>query len=292
MANPSAMRLDRTLTLAVFGPLQRLVTRGEGASIPILMYHSVADDLDDALRPYFRTVTSPAVFSRQIELLRADGYTAITLSEAIRLLEACDGGPARGAPKVVITFDDGFRDFRTEAFPILEDAGFKATVFLPSAFIGKPFITGRECLSASEVRMLADKGIEFGSHSVSHRRLVELSAKELGAELRDSKAAIEDVTGRAVTTFSYPFRFPEQDARFTALLAELLDECGYRGGVTTAIGRSRPHDDRRFLPRLPVNDCDDEPLLRAKLLGHYDWLRSGQRLRKRSRALWQDWARS
>jgi peptidoglycan/xylan/chitin deacetylase (PgdA/CDA1 family) len=282
------MRLDRTLTLAVFGPLQRLVSRGADASIPILMYHSVASDLDDAQHPYLRTVTSPKVFTRQIQMLRAGGYEAITLSQALTLLEAPDGSSDPGAPKVVITFDDGFRDFRTEAFPVLEKAGFAATVFLPSAFIGKQFITGRECMSAAEVRVLADRGIEFGSHSVSHRRLVELTADELGAELRDSRSAIEDIVGRSVTTFSYPFRFPEQDTQFTATLARLLDECGYRGGVTTAIGRASPNDDRRFLPRLPVNDCDDVPLLRAKLSGHYDWLRSGQRLRKRSRALWRE----
>lgn len=286
------MRIDRTLTLAVIGPLQRLVARRDRASIPILMYHSVARDIDDTQRPYFRTVTSPEMFARQIELLRASGYAAITLSEALGLLEAGDGGPLHSAPKVVITFDDGFRDFYTEAYPILAQAGFTASVFLPSAFIGMRFITGRECLSASDVRALADKGIEFGSHSVSHRRLVDLSPDELGTELRDSKATIEDVTGCAVTTFSYPFRFPERDVRFTATLAQLLDECGYRGGVTTTIGRSSLHDDRRFLPRLPVNDCDDESLLRAKLCGHYDWLRSGQRLGKHSRALWQNLVRA
>jgi peptidoglycan/xylan/chitin deacetylase (PgdA/CDA1 family) len=286
------MRLDRTLTLAVFGPLQRLVARDAAASIPILMYHSIACDLDAAQRPYFRTVTSPEMFARQVALLRASGYEAITLSEALGLLKAAGSSPLRGTPKVVITFDDGFRDFYTDAFPILQEAGFTATVFLPSAFIGKPFITGRECLGASEVRTLADKGIEFGSHSVSHRRLVDLNVDELGAELRDSKATIEDIASRAVTTFSFPFRFPEQDARFTAMLAAQLDQCGYHGGVTTAIGRSNPHDDRRFLPRLPMNDCDDEPLLRAKLSGHYDWLRSGQRLRKRSRAVWQNWVQA
>ena len=282
------MRLDRTLTLALVGPLQRLVARGADASIPILMYHSIANDLDDTQHPYLRTVTSPETFSQQIDLLRAGGYEAITLSQALTLLDVLDGDSHRGAPKVVITFDDGFRDFRTAAYPVLEKAGFAATVFLPSAFIGKPFITGRECMSASEVRMMSDKGIEFGSHSVSHRRLVELSADELGVELRDSRAAIEDIIGRAVTSFSYPFRFPEQDIQFTAMLARLLDECGYRGGVTTAIGRCGPNDDRHFLPRLPVNDCDDGPLLRAKLSGHYDWLRTGQRFRKRSRALWRE----
>jgi peptidoglycan/xylan/chitin deacetylase (PgdA/CDA1 family) len=284
------MRIDRALTLSVFGPLRGLFSPGTSASIPILMYHSIAPDVDDKLGPYYRTVTSPRVFARQIDLLRASGHAAIKLSEAIDLLRGASSESMLKQPSVVITFDDGFRDFYTDAFPILERAGFTATVFLPTDFIGRAFITGRECLTATEVRELSDMGIEFGSHSASHRRLVELRTDELAEELSSSKAAIEDIVGREVTLFSYPFRFPEENPQFTGTLARLLDECGYRGGVTTAIGRSNRLDNPRFLPRLPVNDCDDDSLLHAKLAGHYDWLRSGQRLRKQSRALWQKWA--
>lgn len=281
------MRIDRALTLAVFGPLRGVVASDAPAAIPILMYHSIAPDLDDAVRPYYRTVTSPKVFARQIDFLRANGYSTISLSQAIEWLGDPSGETVPGSPKVVITFDDGFRDFLTEAFPILERVGFTATVFLPSDFIGKPFITGRMCLTTAEIRALSDRGIEFGSHSASHRRLVELRPTELAEELSGSKAAIEDIVGREVTLFSYPFRFPEEDSRFTGLLARLLDECGYCGGVTTTIGRSSCWDNLRFLPRLPVNDCDDDALLGAKLVGHYDWLRSGQRLYKQGRTLWQ-----
>lgn len=283
------MRMDRWLTLSVVAPLSGVLPSSRGPAVPILMYHSIADDTDDTVHPYFRTVTTPASFARQIAFLQQDGYDAVTLSEATRMLQDPADTKASRTKKVVLTFDDGFRDFYTAAYPILERAGFSATVFLASDYIGKRFLTGRDCLSSLQVNELSKKGIEFGSHSVSHRRLVDLPPEELVEEVTGSKQAIQDITGKEVTLFSYPYRFPEEDLAFTRALGALLDESGYRAGVTTAIGRSRSKDDRRFLPRLPMNNCDDTRLLRAKLDGHYDWLRTGQLMRKKSRALLRRW---
>lgn len=289
MAGPdiSAARIDRWLTLSIVSPWRGLVSGPHRPAIPILMYHSVSDEVDDAVHPYFRTVTTPAVFARHVAHLRARGYAAVTLSEATRLLH--DPAHIDLAGKVVLTFDDGFRDFFTAAHPILERAGFAATVFLASAYVDRTFLTGRDCLRSSEIRALSESGVEFGSHSVSHRRLVDLEYTELVEEVRGSKTMIEDITGQAVTLFSYPYRFPEENGSFTRLLGGLLDASGYRAGVTTAIGRSQPADDLRFLPRLPVNDRDDTRLLQAKLDGHYDWLRAGQLFRKKARAALQRW---
>lgn len=284
-----APRLDRWLTLSVVAPLSSAVSPAtRGVAIPILMYHSISETIDDALPPYFRTVTTPAAFSRQVEFLREQGYEAVTLSEAIDRLQD-PTYPALPHKTVALTFDDGFRDFYTTAYPILEKAGFRATVFLSTAYLDKPFVTGLECLRTKEVKALSARGVEFGSHSVSHRRLVELSRDELLLELTASKATIEDITGKEVSLFSYPYRFPEENLAFTRSLGELLDRSGYRAGVTTAIGRSRPADDRRFLPRLPMNDGDDPLLLEAKLAGHYDWLRRGQLWRKKSRTWLSRW---
>lgn len=278
----SSWRLDRWLTLSFVAPLADVWFPPDDRAIPILMYHSIADDVDADVHPYFRTVTTPATFARQVTYLQQNGYNAITLSEAVNLLQNELTIPSKS---VVLTFDDGFRDFLTNAYPILEREHFRATVFVSSDYIGKPFLNGRDCLNAREIRMLNEQGIEFGSHSVSHRKLVELTLPQLTHEVTASKHAIEDITGRDVGLFSYPYRFPEEDTHFTSELAELLNAEGYRAGVTTAIGRSRPQSNPRFLPRLPMNDCDDLQLLQAKLEGHYDWLHAAQLMRKKSRAL-------
>jgi len=169
--------------------------------------------------------------------------------------------------------------------------GFTGTVFLATGFLGRDFVTGRACLAESDVRSLAGLGMEFGSHSVTHPRLVELDEAAIRRELVDSRRAVEDLTGRESPLFSYPYRFPQEDAAFVRRFGELMTESGYRIGVTTIVGRARGRDDARFLPRLPVNDADDAALLDAKLDGHYDWMRPLQHGRKQLRA-WLQGARA
>lgn len=301
-----SMRLDRLLTLHFFGSVIGMSQRSSDLKIPILMYHSIARDVDDNVPPYYRTVTTPETFEMHMEFLSQAGYEALTLSEAVRLLQGVSdqviqqplmatelrkSADSLRRP-VVITFDDGFRDFYTTAFPILEKFGFKATVFLTSGLIGKIFLTGRECLNEQEILELVARGIEFGSHTVNHPQLKGLSSDEIIHELADSKKMIESITGSQVSLFSYPYGFPEENGGFIRKLGTLLIEEGYSAGVTTSIGLARVGDSTLFLKRLPVNDCDDRQLFRAKLEGGYDWLYKGQLTYKRLRAAFRNLAMS
>ena len=287
---PDTFRFDRWLTLAVAAPLAGWRGGARCGAIPILMYHGIGDDLDGERDPYYRTVTSPAAFRRQMGVLKSGGFEALTLSEALRRQHA---QPTAERPRrpVVITFDDGLADVRSTAWPVLQEYGFAATVFLSTEHLGGHFITGQPCLAPGEVRELAVQGIEFGSHTVSHPQLASLPLSAVSRELGDSKCLIEDLTGVEVNTFSYPYRFPEEQPRFVRALGGLLHEHGYRAGVTTAIGVAQPRHDPLFLPRVPVNDCDDAEFLRAKLDGAYDWLHAPQlaskRLRSLTRPAWQ-----
>ena len=268
------VRPDRIATLFFFHPLRRLLGR-KSTGIPILMYHSISNNAERCRNPYFHTCTAPRVFREHLSLLARNGYQTIGLAEAVRQLET---GASAAQNEVVLTFDDGYADFHAEAFPILAQFGFTATVFLPTAYIGD---TPREfsrttCLTWTQVRELAKAGVEFGSHTVTHPQLRDLPPGEIRRELRDSKREMEDRLGDAVDSFSYPYKFPEPDRTFRTMLRETLVEAGYQNGVTTILGTADSASDRLFLGRLPVNSSDDEALLTAKLQGGYEWLHAAQ----------------
>jgi peptidoglycan/xylan/chitin deacetylase (PgdA/CDA1 family) len=271
------LRIDRLATLYVVDPLRRLSSRGK-ASIPILMYHSIADEDEAGVHSYYRTATAPPVFAAQMESLQQNGFSVIDLSKALR----CFSEPEAKKNSVVITFDDGFRNFYTNAFPILSRYGFTATMYLPTAYIGQSRLSfkGKECLTWSEVRELQKHGISFGSHTVTHPQLHDCDANARKKEVAESKQTIEQELGCAVQSFAYPYAFPETDAGFKRSLREELHQSGYENGVCTTVGRPNPASDPFFLKRLPVNSDDDSRLFLAKVAGSYDWLARPQYLLK------------
>lgn len=273
-----SLRFDRAGTLYGAGQLFRWVS-GRDGKIPILMYHSVADEDESAMRPYHRLATTPSQFLQQMSWLHEHGYRTASLASAVGLLQS---GGSTAAGTVVITFDDGYRNFCQHAFPALETFGFTATMFLPTASIAdRPLVFNRrECMTWAEVRDLQQRGISFGSHTVSHPQLHGLPRESVREEILRSRQMIEDKTGSAVDSFAYPYAFPQTDVLFKAMLREILEDNGYRYGVCTRIGRAGAASDPLFLERLPVNSADDLALLEAKMAGTYDWVGGMQSLAK------------
>ena len=278
------MRPDQAMTLRVVAPLKRAGLWSRTTGIPVLMYHSVSDDPEPGVADYYRLATGPALFRRHMEVIRELGFEVISLARAVEALQQ----PLPAARRqVVITFDDGFRDFATGAWPVLFEFGFTASVFLPTQYIGdkRDSFVGRECLTWDEVISLQRAGVSFGSHTVSHPKLATLEDASLRHELSDSRRAIEDRLGNPVDTFAHPYAFPQEDPAYVARFRRAARDAGYRISVTTLIGSIRPADDPMMLKRLPVNGADTPEFFAAKLLGAYDWMGVPQWVVKRLKGL-------
>jgi peptidoglycan/xylan/chitin deacetylase (PgdA/CDA1 family) len=166
---------------------------------------------------------SPDKFKLLIETISNRKTATATVKETL-------DDPARRV--VVITFDDGFETFFTEAFPVLEAYGVKATLFPIAGFIGRrsewDALPLQQHLSKAQIREISDCGHEIGSHTMTHADLTMLPMHDLEGELRDSKAALEDITGRPVVSLSFPFGSWNKRVWETARSVGYTCAAGYR----------------------------------------------------------------
>jgi peptidoglycan/xylan/chitin deacetylase (PgdA/CDA1 family) len=103
-------------------------------SVNIIAYHRVVRDIEKAERDaIYGIVISSDTFRHHCEMLKRS-FDVVSLGTAMHFLEP---GVSPARPLAVITFDDGYLDFHDEAFPILNELGLPATVFLPTNLIGK-----------------------------------------------------------------------------------------------------------------------------------------------------------
>lgn len=168
----------------------------------MLTFHSV-DDQSSVIS------FSPRLFKDGLARLREHGYHTIDLMDAVGMVQRREMFPERC---FVITFDDGYRNAYSEAFPVLQQSGMSATVFLTvgetltSGSSRLPSQSGRDMLSWDEIReMHATGSIRFGAHTLTHPDLTKLPAGRVEAEVRDSKSLIEDALGTPVVCFAYPY---------------------------------------------------------------------------------------
>lgn len=174
---------------------------------------------------------------------------------------------------VVLTFDDGMRNFLTLAAPALADRSLHATAFVvTSAAEAAEALPARarewsredeyDYLSWSEIRGLArGGGVGFGSHSRTHPRLTEQPPAEVERELGDSYRALASLTGRRDLPFAYPH------GRASTHLSERVREHGYSCALTTDEGLNDDATDGFALRRLAVPADDDLATFAARVSG-------------------------
>ena len=244
------------------------ITRSEAmekelaSEVPILMYHSIADQGPPELKPYR---VSPRAFREQLRYLRSQGFHSITLSdwaEAVR-----NRAPIQGRP-IIITFDDGYQDFADNAWPELQRSDFSATMFVVTDKVGltadwdshsgEPM----KLMTWETLAKLRENGVEIASHSASHKDFSNISREQARAEGGRSREAILDRLGVDTDCIAFPW------GRTSDSAVDALEECGYRVAVTTWGGRAALGSKLMSLPRIEILGDDDITIFARRLAGH------------------------
>jgi peptidoglycan/xylan/chitin deacetylase (PgdA/CDA1 family) len=230
------------------------------SDVIVLCYHAVSERWPATL------AIAPDQLRQHVEHLAGAGYRGVTFSDAVS--RSYDGSA------VAITFDDAYRSVAELALPILSRAGFPATVFAPSGFIGTteplawPGIDRwRDTEYADELAPmtwddlagLAEVGWEVGSHTRSHQQLPDLNPDDLDEELRGSRSDIEERLGRPCASLAYPYGY--RDDR----VIEAASRAGYRAAARTARGRFRPARSPLDWPRIMITRRDGTRRFRTKV---------------------------
>ena len=244
--------------------------------LPILMYHRVVDDLGES-NPYNLSISLDR-FEMQLRYLTDKAYRGLTMEELAGMLSRGEKIPGRS---VVITFDDGYRDTYTHAFPMLQKYGFTATVFLVSKQIGDTSSWNTDMadvwplMERSEISEMARHGIDFGSHSRTHTALPSLTRDQARDEVAQSKTELEQLMGRDINTFAYPF------GSVAPWLQDIVCEAGY----SLACGIDQRRHERFNLSRVDAAAYTAAINWRLNITGTKHRLRKSPLIRKLKSAM-------
>lgn len=250
-----------------------------GSKVRILMYHSIAED------PSYLHSVSPMAFEEQMRVL-ATKYNVISLDQ---LVDCFNGKGALPDNPVVVTFDDGWANNYTMAYPILKKYNLPATVFVvpdwvapcDGSQVGRRSLTesrpdGKRHMTWDQIREISQNGISIGAHTISHRSLATLTIEEARYELLESKARLEQQLGQPVKFFAYPygaFRDLGKD------IVHMVAESGYACAVTSLSGTNGPSTNLYTLKRTEIEVTDGMYVFSKAMAGALDnwivlqWLR-------------------
>lgn len=211
---------------------QNVTEISAGAKVLVLNYHQVNNSFISLAVPIDD-------FAAQMEYLSRNGYISITPDD---LYNAMIGEIELPPKTVLITFDDGYIDNYTNAYPILKRYGMKATIFVIPAFTDK----NRSYMTWEQLLEMERNGITIQSHTMTHKALEELPDDEIRNELLNSKLLLEEKLGHAVDFLAYP------TGTYNLHIAGIAKDVGYKGAYTIKYGNVDLGSNLYALERVPI----------------------------------------
>ncbi len=186
----------------------------EKLNLPILVYHIVRPGYPSDSRAVRAIALTPETFNAEMKYLQTAGYHVVHFGHLEAYFKT--GTPLPPKP-IILSFDDGWGDQFTYAFPILKKYGYTATFFVFTNAIGRPGF-----LSWSDLRQLLAAGMTIGDHTRSHPYLTDISSSTvLWNEIDGSKKILEKQLGVPITEFAYPF------GAYNSAIQTLVKKAGY-----------------------------------------------------------------
>jgi peptidoglycan/xylan/chitin deacetylase (PgdA/CDA1 family) len=173
-----------------------------------------------------------------MDWLYANHYHPVNFNQVRAYFSGAQTLPSR---PVVITFDDGYQDLYTAAFPILKAHGFTAVAYIVSGFVNH-----WGYVSHDQILEMDRAGIQIASHTVNHPNLARSGAGSVMYELVQSKRWLEQTVGHAVLDFAYP------SGQFNAWTIQAVRQAGYDTAVTTYASTTHSQADRYAWGRVRV----------------------------------------
>jgi peptidoglycan/xylan/chitin deacetylase (PgdA/CDA1 family) len=207
----------------------------------VLMYHLI--DTPPLRHPWRGLYVEPSTLRAQLRELKASGVRPVSLTEWNR-----DSADAR---QVVVTFDDAFQCVLRSGLPVLQELAVPAITYVVAGLIGRTNVwdegSGAKVMPLMQrLELVAwlEAGHEIGSHGMTHRELTKISPEEARQEIFESKKILEDIAGRTIRHFCYPY------GTCNPMLREMVMEAGYETAATTEPGINSSATDPFSLHRL------------------------------------------
>jgi len=215
---------------------------GKAAVVPILMYHHLQDLPGDASELRLTWTVSPQNFEAQMNLLGQRGFHSVTMAQLVAHLKS--GKPLPAKP-IVISFDDGWAEQSTVAFPILKKYNLIGTFFVYT----RP-IDHAQYMTWAQLQEMSAAGMDIQPHTLTHPHLRTLPPDEAMKEITESKNILETRLGKPMVAFAYPF------GEYNAAVIDMLKRAGYASAVTLAAGYNQRADELFTLHRIRVSYRD------------------------------------
>lgn len=226
---------------------QKVISKVSGAKIslrvPILVYHYVEDVTDERDTLRRSIATRPYFFEEQLRFLRNSDYVSITLSDLKKALEGKAHLPERS---IILTFDDGYRDFYTTAFPLLKKYQMKSINYIIVNHLGR----SGNLTEAQITEMLQSGLVEIGCHTLDHVYLPQENPTEARRQIDECKRQLEERFNVKVDHFAYPGGY------YNERIIEMVREAGFETATDTVPGVVQSRDNIYNLRRLRVGNLD------------------------------------